>query len=40
MFRQLSPVQRGIVRYLRVSLVVKVLALAGLLLLLKALGVF
>ncbi len=40
MFRQLSPVQRGIALYLRVSLVVKVLALAGLLLLLKALGVF
>ncbi len=40
MFRRLSPVQRGIALYLRVSLLVKVFALVGLLLLLKAMGVF
>ena len=40
MYRRLSPVQRGIALYFRVSLLVKALAVVALLLWLKSLGVF
>ncbi len=40
MFPRLSPVQRGIARYLRVSLLIKLFAVVGLLLLLRSMGVF